>query len=67
MSKNGLPFGRVLTMGLSGLKHKPFRMVVSVILAVIAFTFFGFSIVSMTTDVMTAELKTAYKNDRKTV
>ncbi len=67
MSKNGLPLGRLLTMGLSGLKHKPFRMVVSVILAVIAFTFFCFSIVSTTTDVMTAELKTVYKNDEKTV
>jgi len=58
---------RTLSMGIAGLRYKPFRLIISVILAIISFTFFCFAIVSTTTDVMTAELKTAYKNDVKMV
>lgn len=65
-SPGRLPFFYMLSMGVAGLKCKPFRLVVSIILAVVAFTFFCFSTVSTTTDVMAAELKTAYKNKEKT-
>ena len=67
-SKPGrLPIRRTLTMGLVGLKYKPFRLVISVLLALISFTFFCLAIVSATTDLLNAELKTAYKNNVKTV
>lgn len=61
-----LPARRTISMGLAGLRCKPFRMVLSIILAVIAFTFACFATVSATTDVMAAELKTSYKNGVKT-
>lgn len=61
-----LPIKRTLTMGLAGLRCKPFRLIMSVILAVMSFTFSCFAIVSATTDVMAAELKTAYNNGAKT-
>ena len=61
-----LPIKRTISMGLAGLRCKPFRMIISVVLAVIAFTFACFAIVSATTDVMAAELKTSYKSGVKT-
>ena len=61
-----LPLKRTLSMGLAGFGCKPLRLAISVILAVISFTFACFATVSATTDVMTAELKTAYKNGAKT-
>ena len=62
-----IPIKRTLLMGLAGMKYKPFRLVFSVILALISFTFFCLAIVSTTTDVVKAELKTAYKNNVKMV
>lgn len=67
MSKNRLPFGRIFTMGLTGLKYKKFRLFISILLSVISFTVFGFSCVAATADVLTTELQTAYQNDVKTV
>lgn len=61
-----LPARRTVSMGLTGLRCKPFRLVISVILAVISFTFACFATVAATTDVMTAELRTSYKNGVKT-
>lgn len=61
-----LPVKRTISMGLAGLRCKPFRLIISVILAVISFTFACFSMVSATTDVMAAELRMSYKNGVKT-
>lgn len=47
-----LPARRTVSMGLAGLRCKPFRLVISVILAVISFTFACFATVAATTDVM---------------
>lgn len=67
MKRNRLPFKRVFIMGLAGLRHKKFRLFISILLSVISFTIFGFSCVSATADVLTAELKTAYQNNVKMV
>lgn len=67
MKKNRLPFKRVFIMGLAGLKYKKFRLFISILLSVISFTAFGFACVSATADVLTTELKTAYRNNVKTV
>lgn len=62
-----LPFKLVLAMGLAGLQYKKFRLAVSVLLAVISLSVFGFSLVSATTDPLTAELQAAYDAGVKTV
>ena len=53
-----LPLSRSFTMGASGLKHKPLRLAISIILAVVAFVFFGFSVTAGFADKFTAELQT---------
>lgn len=63
----GLPFRRVLAMGLAGLQYKKIRLAVSVLLAVISFSIFGLSLVCATTDPLTAELQAAYGAGVKTV
>lgn len=65
--KGGLPFGRILTMGIAGFKKKTVRLVISVLLAVIAFTAFVFSASAMNVDTITSELKTAYAGGAKTI
>lgn len=63
--KGRLPFKRIFLLGVSGLKHKTFRLILSVILAVCSFTFFGFSTTASSTDVFSAELRTLYENNKR--
>ncbi|MCD8294844.1 MAG: FtsX-like permease family protein [Clostridia bacterium] len=58
--RRGLPFKRVLLMSLAGLKHKTIRLIISILLAVIAFSFVGFSLTVTNSDVVGAELKECY-------
>lgn len=62
-----LPFKRILTMGLNGLKFKKLRLAFSVVLAVIAFTLFGFAVTAATINYMDVQLNTAYKHGVKIV
>lgn len=62
-----LPFKRIFTMGLNGLKFKKLRLAFSVVLAVIAFTLFGFAITSATIDYLDVQLNTAYEHNVKMV
>ena len=58
--RSRLPLPRVLAMGASGLTVKRFRLVTSVLLAVIAISIFGFSLAFGMTDALSVELQTLY-------
>lgn len=62
-----LPFKRIFTMGLNGLKFKKLRLAFSVVLTVIAFTLFGFAVTAATINYMDVQLNTAYKHGLETV
>lgn len=65
--KSRLPVSRTIAMGLSGLKHKKFRLVLSIILAVVAFVFFGFSVTAGTADKYEAEIRTLYDKGQRMI
>lgn len=65
--RSKLPFRRSFRMGASGLLHKPLRLVISIVLSVVAFMIFGFSVTVSMTDKYTAELKTLYANQQNIV
>ena len=54
---------RAIALGLNGLKYKKFRLALSVLLAVITFSVFGFSMVAADVGGIDSELSTAYDND----
>ena len=53
-------------VSLSSIKAKPLKYVLSLITAVVSCSLFCFSSVASTTDLLTAELESCYKNDVKT-
>ena len=61
-----LPFKRIFSMGINGLKQKKARMILSVILSVISFVIFGFSCVAAMQDENMTEIKTLYKHGQET-
>lgn len=61
--KSKLPFFRIISMGVSGLKTRPFRLAVSMFLSVVAFAVFGFSATAGLTDQYKTVLQTMYDND----
>ena len=54
--KSGLPVKRAFLMGLAGLKCKILRLVLSIVLCVISFAGFGFSLTALNADNYSAEL-----------
>ena len=61
--RSHLPFSRSLSMGASGLKHKKFRLAVSIVLSFVAFVIFGFSLTASFVDEHVTQVKTLYAND----
>ena len=61
--RSRLPLKRSFVMGSSGLKHKPFRLTVSILLSVVAFVVFGFSLTATMVDEYTTHVQTLYDND----
>lgn len=53
----GLPLRRAFAIGVSGLRYNVFRLVCSILLSVISFIAFGFSVTALAMDSDTAELK----------
>lgn len=62
-----MPIGRAIVMGLSGLRHNRFRLVLSILIAVISLVFMGFSLVTQTADFLISEMNTAYSHGRRMV
>ncbi len=62
-----LPFQRILTMGINGVRHHRVRLFFSIILAVLSYTIFGLAMVSATADTLTTELNAAYKAGANTI
>ncbi|MCL2061603.1 MAG: ABC transporter ATP-binding protein/permease [Firmicutes bacterium] len=65
--KSKLPFKRSFYMGASGLKNKKSRLIISMLLSIITFIIFGFSITASATNEFTVEIKTLYANNYRMV
>ena len=59
-----LPFKRSFAMGASALKVKKFRLIVSMLLAIITFTIFGFSITAASIDKNVTIVKKMYEQNQ---
>lgn len=64
LKKSSLRPARILRMGASGLKVKPFRLVLSVLLSFIAFFSFGFALTMAAADPYRAEIATLYSEGK---
>lgn len=58
--KGKLPFRRVFTMGMDGLRQKRLRLILSILLSAVAFFLFGFSFTASFANRYQTEFKTAY-------
>lgn len=63
--RKGLPLKRKLSMGLAGLKVKPFRLVLSIILSLVAVVAFGFCMTTTVIDEYTTELLAAEQEGQR--
>lgn len=63
--RKGLPLKRKLSMGLAGLKVKPFRLVLSIILSLVAVVAFGFCMTTTVIDEFTTELLAAEQGGQR--
>lgn len=62
LKKSSLPLKRSFILGAGALKHKKVRLITSILLAVVTFVVFGFSISAMQSDAYGTELRTIYDN-----
>lgn len=65
--KGKLPFKRIFTMGISGLKVKKFKLAISIVLSVITFFIFGFSLAAAFSNPLNTELEQLYQNGQKQI
>lgn len=66
-TRSKLPFKRSFVMGLSSLRHKKFRLVLSIILSTVTFIFFGFCLTAASVNEIDTELNTLFDSGQKTV
>ena len=57
-----LPVKRAFAMGVNGLRHKVFRLILSIVLCVTTFIAFGFSVTALTTDSYATQFDTMKAN-----
>lgn len=57
-----LPVKRAFAMGVNGLRHKVFRLILSIVLCVTTFIAFGFSVTALTTDPYSTQFDTMTAN-----
>ncbi len=65
--RSKLPAKRIFSMGAIGLKARPFRVAVSILLSVIAFSIFAIALTAAFADKLSAQVRTTLDNGLKTV